>query len=628
MASINEKISKDIKYIGKDFPSIRKNLIDFAKTYYPTTFNDFNESSPGMMYLETTAYVGDLLSFYLDKQFKETLLPYATERKNITALAQSLGYKPKQAIAAQVPIDIYQQVPALGTGNQNQPDFRYALVIEGGMRVKSSKGATFRRGLPVDFSISGSSNPTHVSVFSTDDTTGEPTYYLLRKNVSFESGNTITETVTVKSPTAYLQLPLARRNIIEIIKVTDSQGNEWSEVPFLAQDTLFKQIENNQYIDPELTEFNSETPYLLKLRKTSKRFISRIREDGKMVIEFGPGTSTQPDEEIVPNPINAGSMLPSATPMRNTFLDPSNFLYTKAYGEAPQNTTLTIEYTVGKGVKDNVPSGDITSIENVSFITDGSGLDRSVYETAVNSLASTNPSPAQGGRGPETVEEIRNNALAFFNAQGRVVSKDDYMIRTLTMPSQYGSVGKVYVTQDEKLNNTAINNRITNQFAISLYTLSYNADKQLVNTNPATKENIKSYLAPYRLLTDAITIKNAFIINIGVEFEIITLPGFNSNDVLLKTLDKVKAFFHVDNMQINQPIILADIYTELASLMGIQSITKLELVNFYDSTQGYSGNLYDVNQASRDGVVYPSLDPSIFEIKYPDSDIKGRVQSI
>lgn len=628
MATVNEKISKDIKYIGKDFPTIRKNLVDFAKTYYPTTFNDFNEASPGMMFLETTAYVGDLLSFYLDKQFKESLLPYATERKNIVSLAQALGYKPKQSIAAQVQIDIFQTVPATGVGLNNKPDWRYALAIDSGMKVKSTKGNVFRRDLPIDFSISGSEDPTEVTIFSSDDTTGEATFYLLRKTKTFESGTTIEQTFTVGQAQAYLQLPLSRRNIIEVTKVTDSQGNEWSEVPFLAQDTVFKQITNNQYNDPSLTQYNTETPYLLKLTKTSKRFIKRIREDGKTVIEFGPGVSTKPDEEIVPNPLNAGSALPSATPMSNTFIDPSNFMYTKAYGEAPANTVITVEYTVGKGVEDNVASGDITNIDSISFISDGSGLDTSAYDNSVASIAATNPAPAQGGRGPETTEEIRDNALAFFNAQGRVVSKDDYMIRTLTMPSQYGSIAKVYVTQDEKLNVSTTNSRLQNQFAVSLYTLSYNANKQLVNTNPATKENIKNYLSPYRLLTDAITIKNAFIINVGLDFEIITLPGFNSNDVLLKAIDSIKAFFNIDKLQINQPIILADIYTELASIMGIQSIVKLELYNLHSIHEGYSGNVYDINLATRDGVIYPSLDPSIFEIKYPDTNIKGRVVSI
>ena len=628
MSYVNEKISKDVKYIGKDFPTLRKNLINFAKTYYPTTFNDFNESSPGMMFLETTAYVGDVLSFYLDKQFKESLLPYATERKNITLLAQSLGYKPKQAVAALVDVDIYQTVPSIGTGKLNTPDFKYCLAIKGGMRVKAGNDTTFKRDAPIDFSISGSDNPTDVSVFTTDETTGEPTFYLLKKRASFQSGNIATQTFSVSAPQAYLQLPLSRTNIISIIKVTDSDGNEWSEVPFLAQDTVAKRITNNQYNDPEFTQYNAETPYLLKLKKTSKRFTTKLREDGKMVLEFGSGTSTRPDEEIVPNPLNAGSLLPTATAMSNTFIDPSNFMFTKAYGEAPANTTLTVEYSTGEGVKDNVAAGEIKSIDFIDYISEGVGLDQTLYNSTQNSVATTNPTPAQGARGAETTEEIRNNALAFFNAQGRVVSKDDYMIRTLTMPSTYGSVAKVYATQDEKLNISPESSRIRNPFAVSLYTLSYNSNKQLTLTNPATKENIKEYLSPYRLLTDSITIKNAHIINIGIDFEIMTLPGFSSNDVLLKTLARVKDMFAIDRWQINQPIIMADFYTELASIMGVQSIMKVEVFNLHDLQAGYSGNIYDIMQATRNQIIYPSLDPSIFEVKYPNSNIKGRVVNL
>ncbi len=628
MSYINEKISKDIKYIGKDFPTLRKNLIDFAKTYYPTTFNDFNEASPGMMFLETTAYVGDVLSFYLDKQFKESLLPYASEKKNVTLLAQALGYKPKQSVAAVVDVDIYQTVPSLGAGANNKPDFRYALAIEGGMRVKAGNGTTFRRDAPIDFSISGSTSPTDVSVFTIDETTGEPTFYLLKKQVSFQSGNKVTQTFTVGPSQAYLQLALNRTNIISIDKVTDSNGNEWSEVPFLAQDTVHKRIANNQYNDPTLTEFNFETPYLLKLNKTSKRFTVKMREDGKIILEFGAGTSTRPDEEIVPNPINAGSLLPSVNKMSRDFIDPSNFMFTKAYGEAPANTTITVEYSIGKGIQDNVAAGEITDIDQIKYISDGAGLDNTLYNNTINSVAASNPTPAQGARGSETVEEIRNNALAHFNAQGRVVSKDDYMIRTLTMPSIFGSIAKVYTTQDEKLNITPETSRTRNPFAVCLYVLSYNNNKELTISNPATKENIKNYLAPYRLLTDSITIKNAHIINIGVDFEIMTLPGFNSNDVLIKCINQLKKSFNIDRWQINQPIILADLYTDLASIMGVQSITKIEIFNLHDAQAGYSGNIYDIRQATRNEVIYPSLDPSIFEVKFPNSNIKGRVTNI
>ena len=347
-----------------------------------------------------------------------------------------------------------------------------------------------------------------------------------------------------------------------------------------------------------------------------------------MILEFGSGTSTRPDEEIVPNPINAGSLLPSVNAMSNTFIDPSNFMFTKAYGEAPSNTTITVEYSIGNGVRDNVPAGEISSIDFIEYISEGTGLDKVLYNSTKNSVAATNPAPAQGGRGAETTDEIRNNALAFFNAQGRVVSKDDYMIRTLTMPSTYGSVAKVYATQDEKLNITPENSRIRNPFAVSLYTLSYNDSKQLTLTNPATKENIKEYLSPYRLLTDSITIKNAHIINIGIDFEIMTLPGFSSNEVLLKCLSKVKDMFDIDRWQINQPIILADFYTELASIMGVQSIMKVGIFNLFNTQDGYSGNIYDIAQATRNEVVYPSLDPSIFEVKHPNTNIKGRVVNL
>jgi len=627
MATLNEKISKNIKYTGKDFPSIRRNLLDFAKTYYPTTFNDFNEASPGMMFMETTAYVGDLLSFYLDKQFKESLLPYAREEKNVNVLAQTMGYFPKQAVAAQVDLEIYQTIPAVGLGDSNKPDWRYALAIKGGMRVKGA-GATFRTNLPIDFRISGSGNETEISIFTTDDTTGEPTYYLLKKTATFESGKTLKQTFTVASAQPFTQLALSRKNILEILSCTDTEGNDWYEVPFMAQDMIHKQIENNQYNDPELTSYNAQTPYLLKLKKTSKRFVKRIREDGKVILEFGSGTSTKPDEEIVPNPVNAGSTLPTATPSANTFIDPSNFMYTKAYGEAPSNTTLTVEYTVGRGIEDNVLSGEINSIDNIKFNSDGAGLDAKLYQDTIASVAATNPAPAQGGRGKEAMNEVRENALAFFNAQGRIVSKNDYMIRTLTMPSQYGSVSKVYVTQDEQLNTSNTNNRLRNPFAVSLYTLSYNADKELVHTNPATKENIINYLSPYRLLTDSVTVKNAFIINIGLDFEIVTLPGFNSNDVLLKCIDEMVDHFNIDRWQINEPVILSDILSLLISVKGVQSVPTANIINFFDKEQGYSGNVYDIKTATRDGVVYPALDPSIFEVKYPKSDIKGRVTNI
>jgi|TARA_B110000259_G_scaffold184696_1_gene232272 hypothetical protein len=628
MPDINNKIVKDINYLGKDFNSLRENLIEFAKTYYPNTVNDFNESSPGMMFLETSAYVGDLLSYYIDNQFKESMLPYATEKRNVTAMAQALGYIPRQTTAAAVNVDIFQTVPSIGAGNNNKPDFRYALAVDSGATVIAENGSVFRNKQPIDFSYSGSNDLTDTSIFTTDDTTGEATYYLLKKNIKFESGKVASETFSVGTAKPFLQLALGRGNIIDIIKVTDANDNEYQQVPYLAQDTIYKEITNNQFNDPELTQYNHETPYLLKQKRTSKRYISRVREDGKMIVEFGAGGNVQPDEEIIPNPNNVGSILPGVASQLDKAIDPTNFMHTRTYGQAPGNTIITIQYTYGGGIEDNVASQAITKIDTLKISSAGNGLDETLFNNTKNSIALINPGAAQGGRQGETVEEIRRNALAYFNAQGRCVTRDDYMIRVMTMPSRFGSVAKAYVAQDEQLNNHSKLHKLNNPLAINMYTLGYDANKKLIENNNATKENIKNYLTPYRMLTDSVTLKNAFIINIGLDFEIVTLPGFNSNDILLKCIDEMVHHFNIDRWQINEPILLSDILSLLISVKGVQSVPTANIINFFDAEQGYSGNVYDIKTATREGVVYPALDPSIFEVKYPKSDIKGRVTNI
>ncbi len=628
MPDINNKIVKDINYLGKDFGALRENLIEFAKTYYPNTVNDFNESSPGMMFLETSAYVGDLLSYYIDNQFKESMLPYATEKRNVIQLAQALGYIPKLTSAASVNIDVFQTVPAIGAGNTNRPDYKYALTIETGATVVAENGSVFRNKQPIDFSYSGSNDLTDTTIFTTDDTTGEATYYLLKKNVKFDSGKVAEETFSVGTAKPFLQLALSRKNIIEIISVTDANNNEYHQVPYLAQDTIYKEITNNQFNDPDLTQYNHETPYMLKQKRTSKRFIARIREDGRMIIEFGSGGNVTPDEEMIPNPNNVGSILPGVTSQLNKPIDPTNFMHTQTYGQAPGNTTMTVKYTYGGGMEDNVPSQTITKVDMLKITTDGLGLDTTLFNNTKASIALINPGAAQGGRQGETVEEIRQNALAHFNAQNRCVTRDDYMIRAMTMPSRFGSIAKVFVTQDEQLNNHSKLHKLNNPLAINMYTLGYNASKQLITNNAATKTNLKNYITPYRILTDSITLKDAFIINIGVDFEIVTLPGFNSNDVLLKCIDELIKFFNIDRWQINEPIILSDIINMLIGIKGVQSVPRADIINFFDAEQGYAGNVYEIKSATRDGVVYPALDPSIFEVRWPKSDIKGRVTNI
>ena len=440
-ANRTDLVQKDVSLVGKDFGELRKNLIDFAKNYFPNTYNDFNESSPGMMFIEMASYVGDVLSFYTDTQLRESLLTNAEEKVNLFNLAAAYGYKPKNVVPASVTLDVFQLVPAKGSGDDVVPDFDYALKIQRGMQVGSDEfsNVQFNTTTDVDFEFSSSFNPTEVSVYQIDENTNEPIYYLLKKQVKATSGTIKTKTFTFGSPKIYDKIRIQDDSIIKIKSITDEDGDTWTEVPFLAQDTVFEQIENNEDNGDALSQYSGEAPYLLELNRVPKRFITRFENEGNLVIQFGAGISSNADEEIIPNPDNVGSALYTANASLDQGLDPSNFLYTKTYGVAPSNTTLTVEYTVGNGIQDNVPAKDLIKIIGRTFENDNTlNLNQNTLRFVQNSLAVTNPNPAVGGRSKESDDEIRNNAMAYFAAQNRTVSREDYIMRCYALPPQFG----------------------------------------------------------------------------------------------------------------------------------------------------------------------------------------------
>tara|TARA_B100000497_G_C7691321_1_gene420403 strand:- start:1907 stop:3787 length:1881 start_codon:yes stop_codon:yes gene_type:complete len=620
-------VKKDISYLGKDFNQFRKNLINFTKQYFPTQYTDFNESSPGMLFLEMASYVGDVLSYYSDNNLKESLLEQASERKNIYDLTKALGYNAKNTIPGHVNLDVFQLLPATGTGSAVRPNWDYALTVKSGMRVKQKTGdIEFRTTDLVDFTFSSSLDPTEVTIYESNDATKLPVYYLLKKQVPARSGKIETSTFTFTNPVAYDKVVLSPSNTMEIISVTDSDGDTWSEVPYLAQDTMFDEVPNLLENDPDLASYRDSSPYLLKLRKTSKRFISRIRSDNRFELQFGAGVSDSNDEEVIPNPTNVGNGLAGFRKPIDVNIDPSNFLYTRAYGQAPANTTLTVVYTTGKGVAENVPANELTKIASVQYNDDpNSNISRDLSNFTKNSLAVNNPEPAAGAKSKDTLQDIKNNALANFATQNRLVTKDDYIIRSYSMPAKFGSVSKAYIVPDDQImQQDLIETRIPNPLAMNLYVLGFNNLKQLTTVNNAIKTNLKNYLDYYRILTDAVNIKDAFIINIGIDFEITVRSNYNSNEVLLSCIDAVRSYFNIDKWQINQPIVKADVLNLIGNITGVQSVVGIKFNNLFDRTQNYAENPYDLETATRKGIIYPSLDPSIFEIKFPDKDIKGK----
>ena len=632
---------KEVKYLNKDFSSFKANLVEFAKVYFPDNYNDFNEASPGMMFMEMASYVGDVLSYYIDNQFKESMLAFAEETKTVYNMAQSLGYKPRLATPASVNIDLFQTVPAKSSGTgasyTTEPDLRYALNIKAGLQVESTSGVTFTSLEDCNFKFSSSYDPMNISIFETANNV--PTTYLLRKSVKSVSGQVVTEFFSINAAEKYKRLALKTPDVTEIISCTDSDGNSWYEVPFLAQDTVFTDEENTSRTDPDLASQSDQAPYLLKLLKTSRRFTTFIREDGRTELRFGAGTSDSPDEEIIPNPDSVGSSLPGSPSQLGNAFDPSNFLNTKAYGQAPANTTLTITYRAGGGITHNVGAGTLRSVVSADVQIDSNGLNQALVTTSRGSIGVTNPNPATGGRLAESITEVKNNALAYFQAQSRAVTKADYITRVYALPPRYGNVAKAYIVQDSQLDSTSTgansDSRIMNPLALNLYCLGYDAGKKLTQLNRAVKENLQTYLTQFRMVTDAVNIKDAFVINISVKFNIITKTGYNGEEVVLRAIQRVREYFDIDKWQIGQPIVVSELAYQISLVDGVSAVSPPEennpnglpvlIGNKFLSSQGYSGNMYDMQSATKEGVVYPSLDPSCFELKFPASDIEGRV---
>jgi len=620
---------KEVNLIGRDFGQLRSNLIDFAKQYYPDTYNDFNESSPGMMFMEMAAYIGDVLSYYTDTQLRESILEQAKEVNNVISIAQSLGYKPKLYSPSTTVLSVYQLVPAIGNFGSKIPDLHYALVIKEGMEISSTlnNDVVFSTKKIVDFSNSSSFfDNMEISVYQVDSS-NDPERFLLKKKVEAISGRLITQQFTFSSPKPYDKINLSDEGIIDVVSITDSSGDLWTKVDFLAQQTVFEEVKNISSNNTGLEDYNQETPYVLKLKKVPKRYITRIEPNGSLSIQFGAGVSTTL-EDLVPDPklnLKLDNIVNS--------IDPSNFLYTSEYGLTPSNTTLTVVYRVGTGVSDNIPAKDLTNITNRVFLHDFSAL--TTLTTAVaneveSSLAVINEEPSSGGKFPETTEEIRQKTMAFFPTQNRAVTLNDYTVRAYSLPPQFGSISKVYVVPDYKTRSTS-KIATLNSLGLNIFTLGKNNIGSLGVLNIATKQNLKNYISYYRILTDAVSILDANIINIGVEFEIVTLPNYNANEVLLKCIAELKNYFNIDKWQINQPILLSDIYVLLDSVDGVQTVVRpstggdggLQIVSKYGGN--YSNKRYNIKNATRNGIIYPAKDPAIFEVKYPDLDIKGRV---
>ncbi|MEK9767338.1 MAG: hypothetical protein VW683_00340 [Betaproteobacteria bacterium] len=651
LLTTKDKTSRDIKYLNKDFSSFRKSLLEYAKSYFPNTYQDFNTASPGSMFIEMAAYIGDVLSLYVDQSFRENLLNYAEQKENVVAIAQAMGWRVRNVAPSMVELTLYQICPADGSGELNP---KHLLRLNSGCRfgTNSSLGSdrlVFRTNDFVDFS-----EPTRrqVQIYSVDSGTGLPLSYLVSKKITAISAEEKQFTYQVNDVTRYLKIEVPDDKVISVYSIVDSNGNTWYEVDNLAQDLIFQDtyvpaIDEDGHTPPAFTATSVKTDY---------RYTTRLNRELKTEILFGGGNNTLSDivTEFDPKQIYDPEYAQQVTVTPITQFD---LTLTNSFGLAPSNTTLTIKYLSGGGVDTNVPSNSITEVLSLNLANDISNYttqETNTFNTAKNSLTVVNTVAATGGADEPSIDEIRQITLGFFSSQDRVVTNEDYNSRVLAMPAKYGAVAKVFVTADEQINkviewtvtgdnvnndgdpennvlfveNPPVENAVeegkyTN--AVNLYMLGYDRRKRLGNLNTLVKKNIKTYLAPYRMLTDQVNLYDAFIVNLQIDFDITVYKNYNLNDTLARALDTVKKYFDIDKWQINQPIVLSDLRLRIDEVDGVQTINNLEISNKYQQRDGrdYQPYKYDIPGNTRNGIILPSVDPCIFEVRYPEDDIRG-----
>ena len=614
-------IRRNIEYLNKNFSDYRSQLINYSQTYFPQTYTDFSETSPGMMFMEQAAYVGDVLSFYLDNQIQENFLQYARQTSNLYDLSYMYGYKPKVTGLSSVELSFYQLVPSkteiIGSDTLYVPDFDYALNIGANTISQTQNGVSFTIEDPIDFTVSNSLDTTNISIAQISN--NNPTYYLLKKKRRALSGTISTTTFSFGSPQEFPTVLIQDENIGGIIDCFDSDGNEWYEVDYLGQELVFDGIKNTNVNDPNNYQDGNTTPYLLQTKQVQRRFNSRFLSTNQLQLQFGSGNPFDTDEDVVPNPMNVGLGLPFERDKLTTAYSPTNFIFTNTYGIAPSNTSLTVRYLKGGGVSSNVASNTITNLNTSLINFQKQTLNNTTAQTVFDSLQVNNESAASGGNDGDTAEEIRQNTISNLSSQLRNVTADDYLVRALSMPPKYGIISKA-ITQKPKADDP--------NTTLDLYVLSTDINGNLTTASDALKNNLRTYINQYRMIGDTVNIKDAFVVNIGINFEIITLPDYNNSQVLTNCITNLQNFFSINRWQINQPILLRDISTLLDNIVGVQTVNNISISNKAGTQSGYSQYAYDVSGALQNGTIFPSIDPMIFEVKYPNTDIIGRVVTI
>jgi hypothetical protein len=572
-----------INYTNREYESIREDLTQIAERFYPDTFQDFSEASFGSMMLDAVAYVGDQLSFYLDYNVNESFLDTSYQLNNITRHGRILGYKNTGRPSTYGEVALYVLVPASTTGIG--PDRRYIPIVKRGTRFTSQNGLNFV--LTEDVDMAESSNP--VVVARTDNATGAPTFYAIKSYGNVVSGFFNTETIDVGPFERFKRVNLQNTNVSEIISVFDSEGNEYFEVEHLSQDTVFKTFINKNYK-------NDNVPSVMKPLLVNRKFVT-VFETNNVSLQFGSGDELSTD--AIAEPQSVAIEVFGKSYVTDTSFDPSVLMSNKYYGVVPQNTTLTVLFRQTNPTNANAAAGSISNVgSRIIEFDDISDLAAAKVSAVRNSLEATNETPIIGNVTNPTPSEVKQRIYDTFPTQNRAVTQRDYENLIYRMPAKFGSIKRCSIQKDPDSQKRNLN----------AYVISEDSQQKLTQTNRTIKDNIKTWLNHYRMINDTIDILDTFIINIGINFVVKPEPGADKFKVLN---DCVSA--------------LSKIFSTLNDVAGVNDVVKAQIIN--KNSANYSNVFFSIPEnMSPDGDKLICPKNAIFELKFPEVDIKGKLR--
>ena len=593
---------RPIKYTSRDFNSIKKDLEDYARRYYPDSYKDFTEASFGSLMLDSVSYIGDILSYYLDYSVNESFFDTAIEYNNVLRHARRLGYKHAGNASSTGQAALFILVPAATTGLG--PDENYIPMLKRGATFTSTNGVNFMLTENVNFN----DPKVQTVVARVNDTTGIPTFYALKTYGTVVSGEMIRERVTIKRFERFRKIKLKNNNFTEMISITDAEGNVYHEVDHLSQNVVYKEFSN-----PNFSTDN--TPSILKPVVVARRFTVERDALNNVFIQFGYGSDEDIDINAVADPSNVVIDSHGKSYVTDINFDPYKLMKTDKFGVAPSNTVLTINYRVNSPSNVNVGENAVVNVRTSEMeFPDNTKINTTDKNSVTTSLEVTNENPIIGDVTVASVDEIKIRSKSFFASQNRAVTAQDYEAVCYAMPEKFGAIKRCRVIQDDNSMRRNIN----------ILVLSEDENEYLVKSSSTVKKNLKTWLSKYKMINDTIDILDAYVVNLGIDFKVTSEQDVNKFEILQNCVNIVKKEYENKSL-IGQPFEISRLYKLLNKVEGVVDVKNVQIVQ--KTTSKYSSVTFPIDSMiSPDGRYIMAPKNVVFEIKYPDSDIRGSVE--